>query len=307
MNVLVTGGTGFVGEGVTSSLVAAGHTVRVLARHPASPSAEAPATGANVHFFKGDISDRESLATAVRGCEAIIHLVGIISEVGRATFENVHVRGTENILRAAAEQGASRFVHMSALGTRPAARSRYHQTKWAAEEAVRNSDLSWTILRPSLIYGPRDAFVNLFARISRYSPILPVPGNRSAQFQPVSLAAVSTAFANALEQSKSVGQTLDLCGPERLTLDGILDVLLAVLGRKRMKLHLPRPLVQVQARLLEWVFPIVLGKAPPLNRDQVIMLQEGNIGDGSAADRLLGLRHPSFWEGISYLRTSAPS
>ena len=99
--------------------------------------------------------------------EAVVHLVGIISEVGQNTFENVHPRGTENIVAAARAADVTRFIHMSALGTRPNAASRYHQSKWAAEEIVRRSGLAWTIFRPSIIYGPGDGFVNLFARMSR--------------------------------------------------------------------------------------------------------------------------------------------
>src|SRR5207249_9440606 len=126
---------------------------------------------AEVHL--GNVLDAASLDGALSGMEAGIHLVGIISEVGQSTFENVHTRGTQNMVAAAQRAGVRRFVQMSALGTRPKAASRYHQTKWAAEEAVRRSGLDFTIFRPSLIYGPQDQFVNLFARIIHRSPILP--------------------------------------------------------------------------------------------------------------------------------------
>src|SRR5207237_1119041 len=108
---------------------------------------------------------------------AVIHLVGIISKVGRNTFENVHTQGTQNIVTSAREAGIKRFVHMSALGSRANAVSRYHQSKWAAEEAVRRSGLDYTIFRPSIIYGPKDHFVNLFDKMARFSPVLPVMGS----------------------------------------------------------------------------------------------------------------------------------
>lgn len=302
MKVLVTGGTGFVGVGVAQALCARGHALTILARHPNTDVATSLASSCGARVEKGDVSSLETLQGALRGFEAVIHLVGIISEFGAATFENVHVRGTENMLRAAKEQGVSRFIHMSALGTRRNAVSRYHQTKWMAEQAVRNSGLSWTIFRPSLIYGPDDAFVNLFARISRFSPVVPVLGNPHALFQPVSVGVVSTAFSDALQQPDGVSQVFDLCGPERLTMEGILSTIFAVLGRKRFVIQIPQGLARLQAHLLEFVYPRLLKKASPLNRDQLIMLQEGNTGDGSPADRLFRLEHPTFREGISYLR-----
>src|SRR5207237_9040756 len=133
-------------------------------------------------------------------CDTVIHLVGIIREHrSRAiTFERIHHLGTLNVLTAASHVGARRYLHISALGTRVGAASRYHQTKWAAEEAVRASGLAWTIFRPSLIYGPQDQFVNLFAKIIRRSPIVPVLGSPRARFQPVSIDAVASAFVNLL-------------------------------------------------------------------------------------------------------------
>ena len=108
--------------------------------------------------------------------DAVIHLVGIISEVGRSTFEDIHISGTRNIVMTAQKAGIKRFVHMSALGARPNSVSRYHQSKWTAEEIVRGSGLDYTLFRPSIIYGPGDHFVNLFARMARFSPVLPVMG-----------------------------------------------------------------------------------------------------------------------------------
>ena len=230
--------------------------------------------------------------------EAVIHLVGIISEVGDSTFENVHVRGTGNIVTAARQAGARRFVHMSALGTRPNAASRYHQTKWAAEELVRHSGLDYTIFRPSLIYGPRDQFINLFARMIRLSPVVPLLGSPNARFQPVPVEAVAAAFTRSLSQPKSVGQTYDLCGPDALTLSGIVDQIMGVLQRRRLKLQVPLGLARCQAALLEFIFRSLLRKAPPLNRDQLIMLQEDTVGNPQPANELFGLKPVTLREGI---------
>jgi NADH dehydrogenase len=247
-------------------------------------------------------------ADALTGCEAVIHLVGIISEVGRSTFEKVHTWGTGNMVRAAQLAGVKRFIHMSALGTRPNAASRYHQTKWAAEEAVRQSGLDHTIFRPSLIYGPRDQFVNVFSKIIRLSPIVPVFGSPTAKFQPVSVAAVATAFVRALIAPKAIGQTYDLCGPETFTLPQIIDQIMQVIGRRRLKLHIPGTLARCQAALLEFIFPrLPHPKAPPLNRDQLTMLHEDNVGEARPANDLFGLQHPQFRDGIArYLKAGGP-
>jgi NADH dehydrogenase len=225
--------------------------------------------------------------------------VGIISEVGESTFENVHVRGTRNVIAAAQEQGVKRFVHMSALGTRPNALSRYHQTKWQAEEIVRGSGLDYTIFKPSLIFGPRDMFVNLFVKIIRRSPIVPILGKRDAKFQPVAIETVAGAFVKSLAEVRSVGQTFDLAGPQLFTLSEIIDQILAVMKRKRLKVPIPAAVARIQAGFLEFLFSKILRKAPPLNRDQLIMLREDNIGNAQTANELFRLKSVPFREGIA--------
>ena len=171
-----------MGREIVRQLHAAGHTIRILARSPPPPRVQEAVSrwGAEVH--PGDVLEPLRSAGRLAGTDAVIHLVGIISEVGDSTFENVHTRGTRNMVAAAQQAGVRRFVHMSALGTRPNAASRYHQSKWAAEEMVRHSGLEFTIFRPSLIYGPQDQFINLFAKIIRLSPVVPLLGSPRARF-----------------------------------------------------------------------------------------------------------------------------
>lgn len=309
MKTFVTGATGFVGSEVVRHLYEAGHAVRILARNPNSGPVQALASEFKAEVHPGDVLNTASLVNGLEGAEAVVHLVGIISEAGESTFERVHVAGAQNVLTAAQRAGVKRWVQMSALGTRPHAASRYHQTKWAAEEIVRASGLGFTIFRPSLIYGPRDQFVQLFARIIRFSPLVPVMGSPRARFQPVPVEAVASAFARSLGEAKSIGQTFDLCGADTLTLAGMLDVIQAVLHRKRWKARIPSGLANCQAALLEWVYGRLLGKAPPLNREQLIMLREDNIGNPQPANELFGLAPMAFRDGIArYLRpqTSIP-
>lgn len=292
MHTCVTGGTGFVGTEVVRQLTADGHRVRLLVR-PGSPipSPATPDLVPSVTRHPVDLADPAAVAAATTGADAVIHLVGIISEAGTQTFERVHTGLTGAVVTGAAAAGVRRFVHMSALGTRPEARSRYHRTKWEAEEAVRASGLDWTIFRPSLIYGAEDAFTNLFARLSAWSPVLPVLGGGRNLLQPVSVTEVARAFGRSANVAEAVGKTFDLCGPERLPFIDVLRAILAATGRRRALVPIPWPLATLQARLLELVFAGLLRRPPPLNRDQVLMLQEDNIGDGTPADTLFGLRH----------------
>lgn len=303
MKVLVTGGTGFVGREIVRELHGAGHKPRLLVRNRASPAVGEITERYAAELREGNVLDAASLLAAMQGADAVIHLVGIISEVGEQTFENVHTRATQNLVRAAQVAGLRRFLHMSALGTRPNAASRYHQTKWAAEQAVSNSALDWTIFRPSVIYGPQDAFVNLFARLAKSSPILPVMGNGRAVLQPVAVEDVACCFTGALGEPRSIRESYDVCGPDKLTMPEILRTILAATGRKRLIVRVPIELARVLAACLEFVYPRLLGKAPPLNRDQLLMLQEDNVGEPRWTVEMFGLRQNSFAEGIArYLK-----
>ena len=303
MKVFVTGASGFVGEEILQQLNSAGHLIRILARHPQSPRIQKLASRYTAQVHPGDILDVTSLPSGLEGMDATIHLVGIISEIGQNTFENVHTLGTENILAAAKTARVKRFVHMSALGTRRDAVSRYHRSKWAAEEFVEVSGLDYTIFRPSIIYGPHDHFVNLFAKISRFSPILPVMGSGKSRMQPIPVQDVATCFVKALVEPKSIGHKFELCGKDVLTFNRVLDTILGVTERERLKLHIPMWLARCQAAMLEAIFPWVLGEPPPLNRDQLIMLGEDNVGNPEPANELFGLQPIPFREGIArYLK-----
>jgi len=296
MRVLITGATGFVGRAVCEAVVREGHSVRRMARGSRSQSLEAQNDG--IDWVRGSVLCPNDLRHGMQGCDAVIHLVGIIGEIGDQTFERVHLEGTRRVLEAALTSGVRRIVHMSALGTRPEAASRYHQTKWAAEEAVRSSGLDWTVFRPSLIYGPGDGFVNLFAGMSRWSPVLPVIGRGTSLLQPVSVDCVARAFARALDSKAAVHQTYDLCGPDRLNLPQVLQTLLRITRRRRVILRIPRALAWYPTAVLEWVFPRVLRRPSPLSRDQILMLEEDNVGNPEAAERDFQIPVVSFAEGV---------
>ncbi|PAW75380.1 MAG: hypothetical protein B9S32_18030 [Verrucomicrobia bacterium Tous-C9LFEB] len=249
--ILVTGGTGFVGTEMVRQFVAAGHRVRVLARHPDRAQATCP----GCEVVAGDVLDPASLVTAMQGVNAVVHLVGIIHESPSVSFEQAHVEATANVLAAACVAGVPRFVHMSALGTQPDAVSRYHQTKWAAEELVRQSSLDWTILRPSIIYGPGDKSLNFLAAFLR-PPLdfwnfytLPNLGGGTARVQPISVKEVAQAFVRALSNSAAVGKTYDVCGTEALSWS---ELLVFLAQQQGVKARLDRTAIGFLLRSLLW-------------------------------------------------------
>jgi uncharacterized protein YbjT (DUF2867 family) len=268
--VFVTGGTGFVGREVVQALCAAGCAVRCLVRRGSEDDLRG--LGA-IERVEGDVMARESLAEGMAGCDAVVHLVGIIRErpaLG-VTFERVHAQGTVNVLEAASAVGARRYVHMSALGTRAGARSRYHRTKWSAEEAVRASPLPWTIFRPSIIYGRGDEFITMLAGMIRRLPVVPVIGAGRQRLQPVPVAQVAAGFVRALSLDTSVKHTYEIGGPEPLTLVELLDRIATAMGHRRpLKAHVPLGLVRTLTPMLHRL------PGYPLTPDQLLMLEEEN-------------------------------
>lgn len=271
--VFVTGATGFVGRAVVQALRAEGCVVRCLVRR--GSERDLHGFGA-IERVEGDVTVPRTLQEGVMGCHAVVHLVGIIREHPGAgvTFERVHTQGTVNVLEAATAAGVRRFLHISALGTRPGARSRYHVTKWAAEEAVRASPLSWTIFRPSIIYGRGDEFVTMLARMIQRVPVVPVIGSGRQQLQPVPVEQVAQAFARALALDATAKHTYDVAGPEAITMVDLLDRIGTALARRRVrKLHVPLALMRPATRLLH--------RLPgfPLTPDQLLMLEENSTCD----------------------------
>jgi uncharacterized protein YbjT (DUF2867 family) len=269
----VTGGTGFVGRAVIQALRAEGCVVRCLVRR--GSERDLRGLGA-IERVEGDVMAPQTLEEGIAGCDAVVHLVGIIREqpaIGR-TFERVHTQGTINVLDAAVAAGVRRYVHMSALGSRPDARSRYHRTKWLAEEAVRGSALPWTIFRPSVIYGRGDQFVTMLADvISRYR-FVPVLGAGLHRLQPIPVSQVAIGFASALSRPATVKQTYSVGGPDAVTVVELLDRIGHAMGRRAVrKIHVPLGFVRPLARLLH--------RLPgfPVTPDQLVMLEEENTCD----------------------------
>jgi NADH dehydrogenase len=259
--ILVTGGSGFVGQEVVEELLRLGHRVRLLVRHP-EKAAGLP-FAQKVELARGDVLKPETLATALAGARVVIHLVGFILETKRISYEQGHVEATRNVLNAARQAGVTRWIQMSAAGTRPRARSRYHQTKWQAEELVRNSGLDWTILRPSLIYGydERDRLLNLLRRVLSF-PVnaallwsLPLIDGGRPLVQPVSVREVARCFAAAPAKAAAVGRTHDLVGPVAMTWRELVLKILAALGKTGIYEEIPLLLL---LRKILWIVLLLI-------------------------------------------------
>lgn len=293
--IFVTGGTGFVGRNVVRALLAHGFLVRCLVR----PGSEGQLKGfESIDRVPGDALRPEGLAACAEGCSAIVHLVGIIRErrARGITFERLHVQATANMLAVAKEAGVKRYLQMSALGTRAGARSRYHQSKWRAEAAVRESGIDWTIFRPSIIFGPGDDFVSVLARMIRRLPVVPVLGDGLYRLQPIGVDQVADGFARALRLQPSVGQTYEVGGPVAYAFVELLDAIGAALGRQRVrKMRVPLGPVKLATRMLQWL-PLF-----PLTMDQIAMLEEENVADPARFFADFGLTPQPLADGLRHM------
>jgi uncharacterized protein YbjT (DUF2867 family) len=272
--VLVTGGTGYVGTHVCRALIARGFLPRLLVR-PESESRIPEDIRKGVRIALGDVTNRESVENAAQGTTAVVHLVGIIREfpTGGITFERLHVTATRNAVDAARLWGIPRFIHMSALGAQAGAPTGYFDSKGRAEDHVRRSGLRWTIFRPSVIFGPGDMFLNELAGVLRVAPLIPVPGDGKYRLQPVFVGDVAKGFADAILRPDTETRTFEVGGPERFSYNELLDRIAASLGRRARKLHIPLSLLRPAVRSLERL------ERFPLTTDQLRMLLQENICD----------------------------
>lgn len=291
MKIFLTGATGFVGSHMAARLVADGHRVRALVRDRYAASLKLPGS---IDLVPGDLFTGGGLAEGIAGCEAVIHLVGIILERHGNTFERAHVVSTRNLLDIAKQMKVRRWIQISAVGARPDGITRYQTTKWQAEELVRGSGLEFSILRPSIIFGPRDGFVSEMVEIMYDVPFVrPVPGNGQYRFRPVYIDTVVECFMQALTLKAGLGKSIDLVGPEELTLAQMLQDIADCVGVKKPGVKVPMPLMFLNAAMLS-----VLPK-PPVTIDQLRMLQEGSVADPEPMMATFKVNPVGFREGLN--------
>lgn len=267
-NVLVVGGSGFIGRYIVNLLVGRGCRVLVPSRRrdKAKPLILLP----TCDVVEADVHDDATLERLIGGQQAVINLVGILHG-SEAQFERAHVTLTQRLLIACARHKVRRYLQMSALGADPNGPSMYQRSKGRAEQAVRASALAWTIFQPSVVFGAEDAFLNMFARLAAIAPVLPI-GGADVKFQPVWVEDVARAFVNSLDNEATVGKCYELCGPKVYTLRELVQFAAAAAGHRRPVLALPEGVARLQARLME----LAPGE-PLLSRDNLDSMKRDNV------------------------------
>jgi uncharacterized protein YbjT (DUF2867 family) len=291
VRVAVTGGSGFVGLHTVRALKNAGHDVVVIARGTVRQP-----KGERVTFVRADVTSAPALASTFAGCDAVVHLVAVIRERRRQTYDRVNREGTERVAEAAKQAGVGHLLYQGALGADPDPRFPYLLSKWEAEQAVRASGVPYTAFRPGLIFGPGDGFFTLLARMMRILPVISIAGNGRALFQPISVADVTRCIVLALERGPS-HQVHELGGPDQMTYEEIVRTIKATLGLHRKIVHVPVPMMLPLAFMMEKVL-----RNPPVTRDQLHMLARNNVTRGDSVRVAFGFDAMRFADNCDYLQ-----
>ena len=271
MKVLVAGGTGFIGSYLCRALAADDHAVTALARSPEG-------TPEGVTGVRGDVTDYDSVESAVEGHDAVVNLVALSPlfepDGGNRMHDRIHRGGTENLVRAAEAGGVERFVQLSALGADPRGDTAYIRAKGQAETIVRDSDLDWTIFRPSVVFGEGGEFVSFTKRLKGMFapgvPLYPLPGGGKTRFQPIHVEDLVPMIAAAVTDDEHAGETYEIGGPEVLTLRQVTDYVYEAERKGVTIVPLPMPLAKIGLS--------VLGAVPgfPMGADQYRSLKFDN-------------------------------
>lgn len=275
--VVLVGGSGFVGRAIANRLAAAGVSVLV-------PTRRRSRTGhilllPNVEVVEADVHDPDTLARLFAGADAVVSLVGVLhsrsGEPYGPDFARAHVELPKKIVAACRGAGVKRLVHVSALGASGDGPSEYQRSKAAGEAAIRSTgaDLDWVILRPSVIFGRDDRFLNMFADLAAVFPVLPLAG-ASTRFQPVHVEDVAEVVWRSLTSPEAAGQTYELAGPAVYTLRQLVEYVSDLVGKPRPVIALPEGLAMLQARLME------LAPQPLMSRDNVRSMRVDNVATG---------------------------
>ncbi len=280
MKIAITGGSGFVGSHLAAELTQRGHEVVLISRHARGGVPEHAGAGM-VHHVSSDLSDHEILAKAFQGCTALAHCAGINREIGRQTYQRIHVEGTRNVVTAARLAGVKRIALMSFLRARPACNSPYHESKWEAEEIIRNSGLEYTILKSGMVYGRGDHMLDHLSHSIHTLPVFATVGFREKPIRPLAVDDLTHILSAALTEGRLPGKTVAVTGAEELCLSEAARRVAAVLHRRIWIVPAPIWFHRVLAQAFEWTM-----KVPLVAKAQVRILEEGVIEPPHACDPL---------------------
>ena len=268
MKVLVTGGTGVIGQSAVTELVRCGHSVRVLSRGAEEVASQWPE---GVEAWPAALTNQSELRGCAEGCDLVLHVAGIIEESPPdSTYEQINVEGTRLVVREAERCKVGRFIYMSSLGA-DTGTSPYHRSKRRAEEIVRGFAGGWIILRPGNVYGPGDEVISLLLTMVRTLPAVPVLGGGDHQFQPIWVDDLAKAIGESIRRTDLHGQVLEVAGEERTSLNDVLARISEITGRQPARLPIPTFLANVGVSVAS-----MLGVKLPFTESQLTMLTEGN-------------------------------
>lgn len=295
MNVLVAGGTGFIGRHVTRALLDAGHEVAVLTRDTASAERVPQLQGAKA--VRGDVTDPRTLAGTMDGADAVVASVQFPNhpvEVPRKglTYDRYDRQGTENLLEEAKAAGVRHLLYVSGAGADPRSDKVWYRAKGRAEESIRGSGLRWAFLRPSWAYGPEDRALNKFATMARFSPVVLQLGVRPQRVQPVFVEDIALAARRVFERD-AWDAVYEVGGPDVMTMNEIIHTMLGVMGKRRVVVPVPVPLAKLGT------MPLRLLPSPPMTPQGIeFAVQEGVVDTTALRDRL-GVDPVGLREGLS--------
>ena len=295
--ITVFGGAGFLGRHLIGRLARHGAQVRVAVPDPEAALFLKPLGDiGQIVAVPCDISRPDTVEAALSGADGAINLVGILFEKGKRTFDAVHVSGARHIADAVVRMGVDQLVHISALGADETSASNYARTKALGEQQVLDIVPTATVLRPSVVFGPEDGFLNLFAGLAMVSPVLPVfgcpvipnitfgadplikvdfYGRGGPHFQPVYVGDVTDAIITALENKSAEGKTFEVAGPHVYSFKALMELVMETTGRKKILMPVAFAVAKVAAFFLEWL------PHPLLTRDQVTLLKSDNVASGT--------------------------
>jgi uncharacterized protein YbjT (DUF2867 family) len=296
--VVVFGGSGFVGTQAVRALARRGWRVRVAVRKPHLAGSLRPLGDiGQIQITRCDITRRADVEAALEGADAAVNLVGLLFEGPGGRFESAHVEGARHIAEVCRDRRIERLVQISAIGADASAEAGYARTKGEAEAAVRAAVPGAVILRPSIIFGYGDGFLNRFASMATMAPALPLIGGGGTRFQPVYVGDVAEAIAGVLDRPEVRGRTYELGGPSVFTFKEILQLILREIDRRRALLPIPFMAARILGSFAQ--LTALVGIAPQLTRDQVLMLQSDNVvSDGAPGLAALGIT-PTGLEAIA--------
>ena len=280
MKILVTGGTGFVGWHIVRAAVTAGHEVVSLSRGVQRGGHVYPVRNVRI-----DLVRPEGLLEALAGVGGVVHAAGILREQRGQDLERAHVGATANLVEACRRAGVGKIVHLSALGVHAKAPAAYLRSKWEAERIIETCGLSYTIFRPSLVFGAGDRVVSQLLAVSRYSPVIPLLGDTDAKVQPIWVGDVATAVVRALRDRSTDSAVYELGGPESMTIADVVKAIKHETKRPALPVKIPRflsgPLVRLGEQFLD---------QPPVTEEQLALLSAGGTCDPNPAAVTFGLR-----------------